>query len=157
MTARDFQPTVSVKTSTSRLFYPSTSRLLYPSIIRHRFSSSVSRHQVRRFFIDNLPSFKQSPVFLLSLLSSGWEVFHQQHDPLRLISFPTGLGYFHFPRFSSSVSLMGLGGFSPSSYQQMTLRSTKFVSKKEGNCNVIVTKPTNHIISTRDHSHDLLT
>ena len=25
------------------------------------------------------------------------------------------------------------------------------------NCNVIVTRPINHMISTRDHSHDLLT
>ena len=157
MTARDFQSTVSVKTSTSRLLHPSTSRLLHPSIIRRRFSSSVSRYRVRRFFIDNFSSFKQSPVFLLSLPSSGLEVFHQRHDPLRLISFPTGLGCSHFPRFSSSVSLMRLGGFSPSSHQQTTPRSTELASKKEGNCNVMVTRPTNHMILTRDHSHDLLT
>ena len=46
VTARDFQPTISVKTSTSQL--------LHPSVIRRRFASSVSRHWVRRFFIDDL-------------------------------------------------------------------------------------------------------
>ena len=60
---------------------------------------------------------QQLLVFFLSLPSSGWEVFHQRHDPLRLISFPTGLGCSHFPWFSSSVSLIGLGSFSSSSYQ----------------------------------------
>ena len=143
--------------TSSQLLHPSTSRLLHPSIIRRRFSSSVSRHRVRKFFIDDLPSFQQSPIFLLSLLSSGWEVFHQRHDPLRLISFLTGLGCSHFPRFSSSVSLMRLGGFSPSFHQWTTPRSTELASKKKGNCNVMVMRPTNHMISTCDHSHDLLT
>ena len=83
VTTRDFQPTVLVKTSTSQL--------LYPLVIRRRFSSYNSPW-VRRFFIDNL---QQSPVFLLSLPSLGWEGCHQRYGPLRLISFPTGLGYSH--------------------------------------------------------------
>ena len=65
------------------------------------------------------------------------------------------------PRFSSSVQLIGWEVFYRVSIQDSSsnrrVRSTKLASKKEGNCNVMITKPTNHMISTRDHSHDLLT
>ena len=59
-------------------------------------------------------------------------------------------------RFSSSV-LTGLGNFlfkiPP---QQTTTRSIEFASKKKGNCNVMVTRPINHMTLARDQSHDLL-
>ena len=32
----------------------------------------------------------------------------------------------------------------------------ELASKREGNCNVMITGPTNHMISIRDHSHDLV-
>ena len=95
MTARDFQPTVSVKTSTSRL--------LYPSIIRRRFSSQNSSW-VRRFFIDDLSITgfpPQSPVIGLGGFSpTTWSLeTHQLPYGARMFSF--------VPRFSSSVQLIG--------------------------------------------------
>ena len=96
-------------------------------------NNSSSVHQSRSlsinlkgFFIDNiytLWSFGFPPQFFssfrrffinLSLVrfsslvfsSSVWEVFYQQYDPLRLISFPTGLGcsqwFLGFPPCSPS-------------------------------------------------------
>ena len=62
-------------------------------------------------------------------------------------------------RFSSSVSHNWVGGFFtrfPFLNRQLPY-STELASKREGNYNVIVTRPTNYIILTRDPSNDLVT
>ena len=120
-----------------------------------RFSSYISSLSSGGFSsIDPLSSFPPQS-------SHHWvgRFFTSDMILSRHISFPTGLGYSHFPRFSSSVSLIRLGGFSPSFHLSNTrfLRSTELASKKEGNCNVKVTRPTDHMISTHDHLHDLPT
>ena len=52
--------------------------------------------------------------FLPQSSSLGWEVFHQWHNFLRLISFPTGLGCSHWsPGFPPQSFVIGLGGFLP--------------------------------------------
>ena len=65
-------------------------------------------------------------------------------------------------RLSSSVSLIGFGSFLPSSNSRFfpnrqVPRSAKLTSKKKGNCNIMVTKPTNYMISICNHSYNLLT
>ena len=64
--------------------------------------------------------------------------------------------------FSSSVSFIGFKGFLPDFYSRFFLNrrflfSAELALKKEGNYNVMVTRSTNHMISTRDHLHDLVT
>ena len=69
----------------------------------------TSTHQVLEVFYRLIPC----SVFLLSLPSLSQEVFHQRHDPLRLISFLTELGCSHqSPGFLLQSPLFGLGGFS---------------------------------------------
>ena len=96
----------------------------------NRFSSSVptglggfSSISIFRFFPSFIVIYFKSffyrlilflcPVFLLNLPSLGWEVFHQRHDLLRLISFPTGLSCFHWSSGFPPQSPNGLGGFLP--------------------------------------------
>ena len=68
----------------------------------------LSFQWVKRFFINwSLSGFPlQFPM--------GWEVFYQQHDFLRLISFPMRLRYSHWSLGFPSQSPNRLGGFSPS-------------------------------------------
>ena len=77
---------------------------------------------------------------------------------LRLISFPTGLKCSHlspgFPPHSTSLVEKFFTLFS--FLNRQLLRSTKLASKREGNCNVMVTRPTNYMILTRDYSYDLV-
>ena len=78
---------------------------------------------------------------------------------LRLISLPTGLRCSHLSLdcFSYSTSLVGRF-FTRFPFLNTQLpRSTELASKREGNCNVMVTRLTNHMISTRDHSYNLVT
>ena len=92
-------------------------------------------------------------VFLLSLPSLGWEVFHQRHDLLRLISFPTGLGCSHWsPGFPPQFPIIGLGGFSPGSHSSSPStisRSAELASEEGGNCNNV----TFGAESSRSRSH----
>ena len=77
---------------------------------------------------------------------------------LRLISFPTGLGCSYLsPDFLPQSLSLGWEVFYqvPVSQNRRLPRSTELASKKESNNNVMVTRPTNHMILTRDPSHDL--
>ena len=141
-------------------YHPSFS--LNKSLHQSRFFLPCFQSKLEDFFIDNiyilwsfgfLPQFPSSvgkffidwslvPVFLLSLPELGWDVFYRSHDPLRLISFPTGLGCFHLPPiFLFSLSHMIGRFFTKFSFiNRQFPRSTELVSKKEGNCNVMVTE-----------------
>ena len=126
-----------------------------------------------------------SMIFWFSshISSSSLEVFHRL---ILLSAFPfqsliTGLGGFlpatwsfethqlpHKARifsqvswFPFSVSLFRFKAFLPGSHSRFLLNkqlpcSAWLASKKESNCNIMVMGPTNHIILTCDHSHDLL-
>ena len=63
------------------------------------------------------------------------------------------------PGFLPQSPITGLEGFSPSFHSSTDdfQCSTELASKKKSNCNVMITRPTNYMISTRDHSYDLLT
>ena len=83
------------------------------SLHQSRFFFSYPQSRLEGFFIDNIYTlwslgfFPQSPSLIGRFFidwffvrfsspvspSSGWEVFHQQHDLLKLISFPIELGY----------------------------------------------------------------
>ena len=99
-----------------------------------RFFFSVSHYRVRRFFTSN--------IILL-----------------RLISFPTGLrcSYLSPGFLPHSISLVRRFFTRFPFLNRRYPCSTELASKREGNCNVMVTRPTNHMISTHDHSHDLVT
>ena len=61
-----------------------------------------------------------------------------------------------------SISLIRFEGFPPSFHVRFLPNrqlpcSAELASKKESNCNVIVRKLTNHMISISEHSHNLLT
>ena len=137
----------------------STSQLLHPSVIRRRFSSSVSHHRVKRFFIDNLPSFNSHRFSSSVSCHCVGRFFTSNMILLRLISFATGLGCSHLsPGFlPHSTSLVGRFFTRFPFLSKRLSRSTELASKREGNCNVIATRPTNHMISSHDHSHDLIT
>ena len=147
---------------------------------KSRFFLPYPYSRLEGFFIDDTYTYDLS-VFFLSLplvgledflsidplsrfsfsVSHNWvgRFFHQWHDFLRHISFPTGLGCSHFPPvFLFSLPHKFGRFFTKFSFINRWLpRSTELASKKEGNCNVMVTRPINHMILTRDYSHDLLT
>ena len=117
--------------------------------------SSPSPSSVGRFFIDWSP-----PVFLLSLLIIGLGGFspvtwlsenYQLPHRARMFSFITWI--------SSSVSHNWVGRFFTRFLflNRRLLYSTKLAPKRQGSCNVMVTRSTNHMISIRDHSHNLVT
>ena len=78
---------------------------------------------------------------------------------MRQISFPTGLGCSHFPPVFFLSLLHKFGRFFTEFLfiNRRLPRLTELASKKKDNCNVMVTRLTDHMISTRNHSHDLLT
>ena len=91
------------------------------------------------------------PVFLLSLLIIRLESFSAATWPFETHQLPYGARMFSvILRFSFSVSLIGLGGFSPGFHSrfpfqvpfevplQQILRSAKLASKKGGNCNNVI-------------------
>ena len=78
-------------------------------------------------------------VFYFNFLSLCWEVFHQQHDFLKLINFLIGLRCSHWSlSFTPQSSIIRLGGFLPCSYSNsssMIPHLAKLVSEKKSNCN----------------------
>ena len=130
-----FSSTMSILYDLS-VFFPSLSSVgrFFINWSLVRFSSSVSRHRVGRFFISNITL-------------------------LRLISFPTRLRCSHlspgFSLYSTSLVKRFFTRF-PFLNRQLPY-SIELASKRKSNCNVMVTRPTNHMILIRDHSHDLVT
>ena len=92
---------------------------------------SLSPSSVGKFFINwSLVRFSSS-----DFPSLGWEVFHQQHDPLRLINFHTGLVYSQWsPGFPPQFLSSGWEVFHQN-FPSTIPCSTELASKKEGNCN----------------------
>ena len=83
-----------------------------------RFSSHMSSLSLRDFSSIDL-----CPVFLPNLSSLGWEVFHQRHDYLKLISYLTGLRCSHWPSsFPPQSPIIGLGGFSLGSHSRFPFK-----------------------------------
>ena len=120
-----------------------------------RFSSHISSLNSGGFWsIDSHVRFSSSVFY-------NWvgRFFHQWHDLLRHISFSTGLGCSHFPPvFLPSLPHKVGRFFTKFPFINRGLPYlTELASKKEGNCNVMVTRSTDYMISTRDHSHDLPT
>ena len=100
------------------------------------------------------------PVFIFSLPIIGLEGFSLATSPSDNHQLPHGARLFSFiTRFSSSVSHNWVGRFFTKFpfFNRRLSRSTELASKREGNCNVIVTRSTNHMISTHNHSYDLIT
>ena len=86
------------------------------------------------------------PVFFLSF-PLGYKGFHQRHDPLRLISFLTGLGYFQWsPGFPSQSFSLGWEVFQQTTLTPILIptRLMELTSKKKGNCNVMIKKLADH-------------
>ena len=119
---------------------------------------SSSPHQLGDFLsIDPLSDFPlQSPI-------TGLEVsFTNNMILLRLLSFFTGLKWSYWsPGFPPQSTLLVERFFTrflfKISSQQTTTHLTEFASKGESNCNDMVTKPTNSMISACSQWHDLLT
>ena len=135
----------------------SSHQLLYSSTIStiFQFSSHISSSSSGRFsLIDSRLRFSSS-------VSYNWveKFFTRDMILLRLISFPTEFGCSHFP----PVFILSLSHRIERFFTKLPLlnrwlpRSLKLASQKEGNCDVMVTRPTNHMISTPEHSNNQLT
>ena len=130
-------PSISVFLSLSLVQFGRFFHQQYLHLWSFGFPPQSSLHQVGRFFINWSLVWFPSSVFP----SSSWEVFHQRHNLLRLIIFPTGLGCSHWsPGFPLQFLIIGLEGFlsgSHSSSLSTIPRSAELLSKERGNYNKV--------------------